>query len=493
MLDVGTVTVSTGNNYKGGGIVGRMNAGVLRLSGTTDLTAAPSRNDKATDGNQTSGQIVGYRASALVYALGTGADSNATYGNGWCFDRYSKTNSNYVDDIGNWGEVVRFNTIVQEEVEGVQQNVLKNIEDSTYSILTYSSSDHTVTIAAPQTEMASNADLVATALNMQLNEGSNVGALCFDNSTYKSSELLKADLVIDGALSFANTGLTGFTRDNGYLDVFTGSLSGKTGSGTDSITLATGEAYGNYTSGKAGAGEIYAHLYNGLFGKINGASVSNLTITGNINHCSNVESVRIGGLTAELASTGDDVSISNVVFSETINFAPVKAKKENYVGGIAGWISTNNDKNISITSSTLSHRISVTDNPTGADLRVGGAIGYVQSVNEFEIEISSSTISHKINATTGFARTDWHMGGIIADLEYIGGASDSDKRTIILSGNTFTGCEIKNNARATDKAAGTSGGILGYNWYNTNVELTNNTFSSGNLLYTNATKFSAFC
>ncbi|MBE6869599.1 MAG: hypothetical protein E7494_12720 [Ruminococcus albus] len=488
ILDIGSVTVSTGgNNYKGGGIVGQMNAGVLRLSGTTDFTNAPARNVKSTDGNQTSGQIVGYRASALIYALGTGTDSDATYENGWCFDRYSKTNSNYVDDIGNWGEVVRFNTTVQEEVESVQQDVVKNIEDSTYGILSYSSSAHTVTVAALQTEMNSNADLVATALNMQLNEGSSVGALCFSDTTNKSSELLKADLVIDGALSFANTGLTGFTRDNGHLDVFTGSLSGKTGNSADSITLATGESYGNYTSGKAGSGEIYAHLYNGLFGKIDGASISNITINGSINHCSNVESVRIGGLAAEIISTSKAASISNAVLRETINFAPVKAKKENYVGGVAGWVSANNDKNIAITSATLSPTINVTDTPTGDDLRIGGAIGYVQSTKSFEIGISSSTISPNITATAGSARKNWAMAGLIADIQYNGAKSTSDTRTVALSNNTITACEVKNNAFET------TGGLLGYKWFNTNVTLTSNTFSSANLLYTDATDFSALC
>lgn len=492
MLDVGTVTVSTdGNNYKGGGIVGQMNAGVLRLSGKTDLTDAPARTDKSTDGNQTTGQIVGNRASALVYALGTGTDAGAAYGNGWCFDRYSKTNNNYVDDIGNWGEVVRFNTTVQEEVEGVQQNVVKNIEDSTYGVLTYNPSTHTVTIAGAQKTMDSNADLVATALNMQLNEGSDVGALCFADKTNKSSSLLADTLVIDGALSFANTGLTGFTRDNGALNAFSGSLSGKTGSGTDSITLATGETYGNYTSGKAGLGEIYAHLYNGLFWKINGASISGLTVSGTINHSSNEESARIGGLTAEITSTGDnDVSISNVVFNETINFAPVKGKKENYVGGIAGWVYKDNTKDISITSSTISPTINVTDTPTGTDIRVGGAIGYINSANEFTTTISSSTISPKITATTGSTREDWAMAGLIADIEYSGAKSDSDTRTVVLSNNTITACEVKNNATET------TGGLLGHNWYNTNVTLTSNTFdttTSANLLYTDATDFSALC
>lgn len=489
MLDVGTVTVSTGgNDYKGGGIVGQMNAGVLRLSGKTDLTSAPARSSKSSDGNQTTGQIVGNRASAIVYALGSGTDDNATYENGWYFDRYSKTNNNYVDDIGNWGEVVRYNSSVNEIVEGEEKNVIKSIEDSTNGLLTYDSSTHTVTIAGAQKTMDSNADLVATALNIQLNEGINVGALCFADTTNNSSSLLADNLVIDGALSFANTGLTGFTRDNGTLNSFSGSLTGKTGRGTDSITMATGEAYGNYTSGNAGLGEIYAHLYNGLFWKINGASVYGLTITGTINHSSNVESARIGGLTSEITSTGDDdVSISNVVFSETINFAPVKNRKENYVGGVAGWVYKDNTKDISITSSTISPAINVTDTPTGADICVGGAIGYINSVNSFTTTISSSTISPKIDATSGSTREHWAMAGLIADIEYNGAEADSDTRTVVLSNNTITACEVKNNATKT------AGGLLGYNWYNTNVTLAGNTFSSANLLYTNSTDFSAIC
>ena len=125
--------------------------------------------------------------------------------------------------------------------------------------------------------------------------------------------------------------------------------------------------------------------------------------------------------------------------------------------------------------------------PTGASVRVGGAIGYVQSVEEFEIGISDSTISPKVYATAGTARENWDMAGLIAEIAYNGDESDSDTRTVSLSGNTITGCEVKNNATVT------TGGLFGYNWYNTNVVLSSNTFSSANLLYTDATKLAALC
>lgn len=50
----------------------------------------------------TVGQLVGYQDSALIYAVGDGN------GNGWTYKRSNFTTGNaYVNDIGNYGQVIR--------------------------------------------------------------------------------------------------------------------------------------------------------------------------------------------------------------------------------------------------------------------------------------------------------------------------------------------------------------------------------------------------
>ena len=58
-IDAENVTVNTNGDFIGGGVIGNMNGGVLRLGGTTDLTGT-----KAAGG----GQIIGTRGAALIYA-----------------------------------------------------------------------------------------------------------------------------------------------------------------------------------------------------------------------------------------------------------------------------------------------------------------------------------------------------------------------------------------------------------------------------------------
>ncbi len=461
LIDVGSVSLVTVGNYNGGGIVGYLDRGVLRLSGTTDLALASGHPIITNVGSTNHGQIVGRRGGSLVYALGTGSDSGATYASGWNLIRY--TDNQYLDDIGTWGEVVRLNSS--------SGGVSSNIEDASTGVLSYDSSAHTVTVISPVKAMSSQRDVVRTALNMQLNGGNNVGALCFEDTTNKSSVLLAAsDLTISGEISLSGTGITSFTRDDGANNTFTGTLSGATGSTTDKIILATGESYGTNTSGKSGTGEIFAHQYNGLFAKIGGGTISGLTIGGTINCSSNVTTVYIGGATADITA---GFTATDVIFDETINYKTI-AGTSHYVGGIAGLIADTNGtgKTVSISDSTVSPVINAGGALVDTD-KIAGAIANVESTYKFNIGFYDSTLSYKIDGTSAASTSaDLHMAGLISDIIFKGAGSSDDTRKVILSGNTFTGCEVKNNAN--DK----SGGMLGYAWMNTDTELTNNTFSS---------------
>ena len=479
LLDVGSFKLKTTGDYKGGGVVGYLDRGVLRLSGKTDLTEASAYTNSSDTGSSSRGQLVGKRGGSLVYALGTGSEATASYENGWRFERF--TNNQYADDIGTWGEVVRLN----EEVGGTLKTIEDTTEGSTTKALTYDSAAHTVTVDGPVLAMATKQNLVKTALNMQLNTG-DCGALCFSDSSNTSVNLLKAtNLTIGGEISLSGTGITSLTRDDGVNNAFSGTISGVIGSSSDKIILATGEKYGICADGKTGTGEIYAHQYNGLFAKIGGGTVENLTVGGEFDCDADVNTVLIGGVAADITA---GMTISNCIVNVKLDYKGVHGANH-YVGGLAGQINSDNgnSKNISVSASTISPNV-VASGSLGDSLKIAGGIAYVDSTSKFNIEIKDSTLSFKVNGTGATStNADLHMAGLIADIKYKGAGDSDDTRKVVLSGNTFSGCEVKNNATTT------TGGMLGHSWLNTDTELTNNTFSATNVLWTDATKFSALC
>ena len=83
-----------------GGVVGDLEKGVLYLQGITNLSGAPAVTSSA----DTSGQLVGYRDCALVFAA-----------SGWTMIR--PTSDQVLDDIGSWGEIVRFNSTTFKQTD----------------------------------------------------------------------------------------------------------------------------------------------------------------------------------------------------------------------------------------------------------------------------------------------------------------------------------------------------------------------------------------
>ena len=91
-VDANNVTIAVDGKFKGGAMVGHIDHGIVRLTGSTTITnaksAVPTVNDN-TDESKYVGQLVGYRDNALVFA-----DS------GWQYNRYK--DNVLVDDIGSW-------------------------------------------------------------------------------------------------------------------------------------------------------------------------------------------------------------------------------------------------------------------------------------------------------------------------------------------------------------------------------------------------------
>ena len=427
MLDVGSVTVETGviaegenvapngSAYKGGGIVGILTDGVLRLSGTTNMQKAPSASGR------TNGQLVGIRKDSLVYAVGSG---NANDG-GWIFER-SATQVN-ADDIGTWGSVLR--------ISGVESDVLS-----------FDATNHTVKVAAPVIAMENAVDFTKTALNMQLNNGDK-GALKFDDSTNTKSVLLGTALSFSGSINLSKTGNIGLMRDD-YKDneteigAYTNTISGGT------VKLAIGERYGVPSTG-VGRGDIVAHRYNGLLARTDtNAAASGITIDGTMNVNATVDGTKVGGA---VAAAKKGITLTNVISQETINFNFISGSSH-VVGGMAADVS-GGDTNIS--GGTAKTEIVLKGNVSS--IPVGGAVGKIDNASK-TITVNGITVAADIDAS-GATATEFAGTGFIADIS--GG-------TMSLTGVTVNGTNIEN------KAVNHAGGFLGYQWLGTNVSFTNN-------------------
>ena len=423
MLDVGTVTIETGSGdngiaYSGGGIVGVLTDGILRLSGTTNMQKAPSAEGRI------NGQLVGIRKDSLVYAVGSGnsGDSN------WVFNR-SNTDV-HADDIGTWGSVLR----------------LSGIETS---VLTFDESAHTVTVKEPVTSMASAADYTRTALNMQLNTGDK-GALKFESSARKNTLLgtpLSFNSTAESPLELSGTGSIGLMRDD-YKDSFdeigtyTNTISGGT------VNLAIGERYGSPSTG-IGRGDIIAHRYNGLIAHTDtGAEVNGITIGGTIDVNATVKETYVGGAVA-VAKKG--ITLTNVTAQETINFNKISGANH-VVGGMVADVSGGNTN---ITGGTASPKIVLTG--TVSDIPIGGAVGKIDNSNK-EITVSGISVAADIDAS-GASASDFAGAGFISNIS--GG-------TMNLTGVTVSGTKLNNAASSH------SGGFLGMQWLGTDVSFTAN-------------------
>ncbi|MCR5541378.1 MAG: hypothetical protein K6F71_11275, partial [Ruminococcus sp.] len=482
----------TASNLKGGGIVGTFNNGVLRLSGTTDLSAATITSA------DNCGQLVGFNNNVLVYALGDGTagydseNPNATpvsptafnnTANNW---RYLRPDGAQVDDLGTWGEVVRI----------VDDGADKNLEQA--GVVTVSSS-HGVTLAAAETTDISNTcEFAKTALNMMLNQGDTYGELFSFTTASARSTLMSSSLTIDSDITeidLAGTGLNCFMRDGGdNIGVFSGSLDGN----NKVIKLAAGEAYGLKSNGTEpsatsdeGVGQIYRHNQNGLFSKLgnqvanNSATVSNLKVAGTINVRNMVNEMNIGGVAA---SNGGNVSLTGVTVGDTADTMSINyhestdvtggsSDKGKNIGGLIGFVGENGIIDIK-GSTSVGANVNISGYHTNYN-NFGGVIGNVAAAN-FTINAGTENdadnkLTIKANVSASGVTTvgeDSNGGGFIGRIHNTGKYSD---RKVNVDNVEFDGCTLAN---ASSK---NGGGFLGYSWLNSTVNVNGLTVKSGTI------------
>ena len=471
------------------GVVGSLDKGVLCLSGITDLSnAAPTANLDSIKAK--SGQIVGYRNSGFVFAK-----------SGWKL--YRSTAGQKVDDIGSWGEVIRFS-------ESLDINRVLSIDSTNHriTIKTRYQSDGTTEIDSAK-DVWDTTDFVILALNLQFNDGDNTrNLLRFANtSNLKSSSALGGNgLSLQKSpattIDLRGTGITGLTRDNSYngtdfsyMDLSGGYMSGSGGT----IILSIGEPYGyvkdsNEESGERkvtaddiGCGKIYRHKYNGLFARITNTgssdqerinsndSYTNLTFSGDsvINVESCVDGINVGTIAAYVEGK-KYIKLFDIKSDVIINHAGTGS--DFYVGGLIGQVKSSITLDKKASGFGCQFNGSIIGSSSRSSAVVGGLIGCVNG--NYTSNIYNATVSGTIQSQGG--EDNQKIGGLIG---VINGSTTNSKLNLK---NVSV-----NNLTVDSNATNSSGGLLGYGWYNTAVNFASASGAKGVEITSSTMKSSA--
>lgn len=464
------VTISGTNTISGGGgLVGNASSGsILEISGTTDLSGV---NYSA---SQYVGQLVGMQDCALIFAHGDG-NGNGN-GNGWKYIR-SNSNKNFkINDIGNYGEVIRLkaNQTIPDAQGGLNSELLK-IDSESHEIgygISVNLTGNDITISSKE-DLA----LLSIAWNSRgvFSADSNLRA---DNWTTLQSK----NINFTADVNLKNTGIIGISRD---IDdsAYTGNINGN----THTLTLSIGETYG-YKGGSIatneteGCGKIYSsgsnHTDIGLFSRMSG-NVSNLTITGSIHAGVCNGDMWIGSIAARQET--NETVISNVQVTTAIAFDAQGDSKISRIGGLfgsAGKVKLNENtlnKNTCIQSNTT-----ISNAGNGKQTYAGSVAGYM---SEGTLECNGVTIGGTIDTDASMYA---YVGGLVGFMPPDG--SDKDTSTQVnIKALTFDGFSIE-----ASNAQTACGGLLGGVWARSAVTFaSDNTATTTSLTVKNNTKIEA--
>ena len=420
----GTTKVSgsdKGKANKLGGILGKSTKGILRISGTTDLSGL-----KIEKTGKECGQIAGSVDGTIVYALGSG-NGNGGAGYDW---KYIRPAAVSVSDIGSYGEVIRLDGRKLKETDG------SSADDNT---LFTNSASHEFSVAYTPGEtlaISNTRDLAAVAVLLQ--QGN-------------TADLLSKNITVNCNVDLTGTGIYSLIRDDGsraYTGIFDGN--GHT------ITLAAGEVYGylsdgstrannaDGTSATVGIGQIYNHSKIGFIPYCNGR-VQNLTLDGSIyfHNVSNGEEVRCGAVAGDTdGATFTNVTVNtNIVYRDGAGGGGLKAMS---IGGFLGRAKG------TTTFTDCSMKGTISSSSGCYDFAIGGYVAAGEqgaNITFSNCGISDATITHaKFNDNSNAPNAKF--GGLIGCMT----------GTVTINGLTI------DNLQMESYATGTSGGLLGYYW-----------------------------
>ena len=454
-----SVKVNIPNNQKlsgGGGFVGAASSGsILEISGTTDLSGV---NYKV---SQFVGQLVGMQDCALIFAHGDGNGN----GNGWKYIR--SKNDSKINDIGNYGEVIRLkaNTTTSDAQGGLDSELLSINGDHViqYKNPHFSLSDTEITINSKE-DLA----LLSIAWNSR-GVFSADSKLTPDNWTTLQSK----NINFNANVNLKNTGIIGISRDTSD-NAYTGNINGN----NHILTLSIGETYGYKgeniaTNGTEGCGKIYSsgskHTDIGLFSRMSG-NVSDLTIAGSIHAGVSNDNMWIGSVAARQET--NETVISNVQVTTAIAFDTNNDSKISCIGGLFGSAAkVKLDGNTCIQSD-----ITLSNAGSGKLTYVGSVAGYMSAGT---LECNDVTIGGTIATDASMYA---YVGGLVGFMPPDG--SDKDTSTQVnIKALTFDGFSI-----TASNAQTACGGLLGGVWARSAVTFaSDNTATTSCLTVNNAT------
>lgn len=432
----GTTIISGADNGKAsgmGGLLGKGINGVLRISGTTNLSGFTF----GTTGTGC-GQIAGEIDGTIVYAKGSG---NGKGGNGYDW-KFIRPNSVPISDIGSYGEVIRLDGASLTE-GGEASTALFNFDESS----------HTFGVAYTQQEaltVSSKRDLAALAILIQKDKDSSLLGKTIKINNVSS----------DQPIDLSGTGIYSLLRDNG-TQIYTGTFEGN----NCIIKVAAGEAYGyindsntlatnaDSNSTTVGIGQLYNHSTIGFLPYCNG-TVQNLTLGGSIyfHNVSNGAAVHCGAVTG-YTDGGDQFNISNVTVKTNIVYRDGKGGDSLAMITIGGFVGLAKGK---ITFNGCSMQGSISSASGCHDFALGGYLAMGDETDGVNVtftkcEILKAKIDHTQFADNSDA-PDALFGGLIGRM--VGSVTVSDLTIDGLAMSSY--------------ATGTAGGLFGYRWLKKN-------------------------
>lgn len=445
------------DNVEGhGGLVGHLVKGVLRLHGETNLSG-----QKITTAYNHVGQIVGFNENGLIYALGNG--NNLDDGSGWSLTRYLGADRGG-SDIGNWGAVVRLGDKLTEGDNGV---------------LTFNQQAHTVTVNNGTGENISDTNAFAAyalAFDLSSEYKDNANSALKFQSTVKPTD--NQTVTLTGDIDLTGTGILGIGKDSTEksekVQTFTGTFNG----GNCKITLDIGSVYGNVTlaennSTPNAAGQLYAkrsdqrdtHYSLALIPFAGDVTISNLTIAGNVN-CKipktvnqEEKEIKYPAFVASAIGLASGTTEFNSVIVNTKVSVEEESDAKKLLAWQGGFLARCEGSTLSFTSCKWGDSASLDDERNTDNHRIGGLAAEVMGGCTVTVKdcILSGSITSKSTANA-------NVGGLIA----VSRGEDSDNNSNLSTIN-ISNLQV-NGEKVTTSAATTSGGLLGYQWKNTNVK-----------------------
>lgn len=490
LLNVGDVTLISSNdsdlssdadNVDGrGGLVGHLVKGVLRMHGATDLSG-----QRITTAYHHVGQIVGNNDDGLVYALGNGNGLNAD-GSGWSLTRYTGADRGG-SDIGNWGAVIRLGDQLSEGSNGV---------------FTFDQDAHTVQVHNGNgSELGSANTFAAYVLAFDLSKAYTGGSSTTLSFATPINAATSQKVTLTGDIDLTGTGILGIGKDNGVSgQKFQGTLEGS----SHTITLDIGTTYGANVSGTEdnAAGQLYAkrsdqrdaHYSLALIPFAGDVTIQNLTIAGtvacrvpqNVNEEEKSDDIRYPAfVSAAIGLAGGTTAFKNVTVNTKVSVAEEavaeKAVAQKLHVWQAGFLGRCESKALSFQNCTWGSDSTLTDKRTTENQRIGGLAAEVMGGCEVSVDVC--TLSGSI---TSKSTSNAKVGGLIAVSrgETQNGTTSADT-TIKISN-----LQVNEEKIDTNGANNTSGGLLGYQWKNTNVVFAasaDNTSSKSGVMISGAT------